>query len=152
MSDTLKTLQCPSAQPDMPGARAFGVILGTVEAPQVAYLKPEAVVDLSRLKKLGVAHPTEVFRLAATCEGSRCAHFDGHHCTLGRRVAEMLPPVVESLPLCSVRPECRWYHEHGGEACLRCPQVITLAHRKGDMLAVATPPDPRRATGEIVAM
>jgi hypothetical protein len=133
---------CPSAQPDMLGARAFGVILGSTEVPQVAYLKAEATVDLSRLRRLRDLEPTEVFRIAARCEESRCAHFNGTRCTLAQRIVEQLPPVVDALPPCTVRSSCRWYLEQGKEACFRCPQLVTVSHLDDLNLRRAAAPPP----------
>jgi hypothetical protein len=129
--------ECPSAQPDMLGARVFGVITGSAGVPRVAYLSAEAKIDISRLKDLRGAKPTEVFRIAATCEESRCAHFDGARCNLARRIVERLDRVVDALPPCTVRASCRWYLEQGSAACLRCPQVITLAHVADERLTSA---------------
>jgi hypothetical protein len=141
MAEKASALECPSAQPDMVGARVFGVIVGATEQPEVAYLKREATVNLSRLKGMGAVKVTEVFRIAATCEQSRCVHFDGSRCSLGGRIVEHLQPVVDALPPCTVRPTCRWYAEQGREVCLRCPQLVTLAHRKEEILSqVASPP------------
>jgi hypothetical protein len=72
--------------------------------------------------------PTEVFRLAATCAEHKCPHFDGADCRLATRVAKMLPPVVDSLPPCVIRKECRWFSQEGAAACMRCPQVTTLSY------------------------
>lgn len=121
-----RTLDCPSAQADMPGARVFGIVLGTKHEPQVAYLAVKSKVDLSRLLANGMVKPTEAYRIAATCETSRCAHFDGRRCTLAQRIASELPQVVDTLPACTVRATCRWYSEQGAHACLRCPQIVTL--------------------------
>ncbi|MGO8854340.1 MAG: hypothetical protein ACLQO1_01315 [Steroidobacteraceae bacterium] len=131
---------CPSAQPDMLGARAFGIILGSTEAPEVAYLKAEATIDLSRLTRLHNLEPTEVFRIAAKCEESRCAHFNGTRCTLAERIIEQLPPVVDALPPCTVRSTCRWYFEQGKEACIRCPQLVTVSHLDDLRLRIAAEP------------
>lgn len=131
---------CPSAQPDMVQARVFGVVVGTAAKPEVAYLKPEVTVDFSQIRDLHDAKVTEIFRIAAICEESRCAHFSGNRCTLGDRVVRQLEPVVDVLPPCTVRVTCRWFLEHGREICYRCPQVVTLAHRDdGNQLRVARP-------------
>jgi hypothetical protein len=60
-------LTCPSAQPDMEGARIIGVIGGTPAAPQIAYLEHGVQIDESVARGLGVLEPTEVFRYAAKC-------------------------------------------------------------------------------------
>jgi hypothetical protein len=131
---------CPSAQPDMEGARVFGVLGGTPEEPRVAYLKQSAVVDASMLERLGSIPPTQVFRFAARCEESRCVHYDGARCTLAQRIVDKLDPVVDTLPACLIRPTCRWYSEQGGEACRRCPQVVTMIPRGDDKLTQAALP------------
>src|SRR5215831_8020770 len=134
MLEQKQRLSCPSAQPDMEGARVFGVIGGSVEEPRVAYLKESAVVDESTFGTLGALQPTHVFRFAARCEEHRCAHYNGQRCTLVQRIVEKLDPVVDLLPSCVVRPTCRWFAEVGSEACRRCPQVITLIPKADDKL------------------
>jgi hypothetical protein len=63
----------------------------------------------------------------ATCESSRCTHFDGARCRLATRIIASLPEVTERLPPCTIRPSCRWHQQEGGAACRRCPQVVTLS-------------------------
>lgn len=126
MTAGTRDLTCPSAQPDMAGARVIGVVGGTPEEPQVGYLAHDAAVDLSMVGELGSLDVTHVFRFAATCEEHRCAHFAGGQCSLARRIVEQLPEVVELLPRCQVRTTCRWFAEQGAAACRRCPQVVTL--------------------------
>ena len=84
--------------------------------------------------------PTEVFRYAARCEGSACAQFDKGCCSLGKRIAERLAPVTDSLPSCQIRHGCRWYAEIGGAACLRCPQVMTVVPADQSELAMVARP------------
>lgn len=140
MSQETGGVSCPSAQPDMDGARVFGVLTGTPEEPRVAYLKQHAVVDNAMLARLGSIPPTQVFRFAARCEESRCIHFDGARCSLAQRIVEKLEPVVDVLPACLIRPTCRWYSEQGGEACRRCPQVVTMIPKADDKLNEAALP------------
>lgn len=134
MSKEIRELSCPSAQPDMDGARVFGVIGGSETEPRVAYLKESAVVDSSLFEKLGPLKPTHMFRFAAKCEESRCAHYNGERCTLAQHIVKMLDPVVDLLPPCLIRPTCRWFAEAGREACLRCPQVVTMIPKGHDKL------------------
>jgi hypothetical protein len=142
MSQPSDSLSCPSAQPDMEGARVFGVIGGTPEAPRVAYLTGGATVDPTTLSTLGSIKATEVFRFAARCEENRCVHYADHRCALARRIVEQLDPVVDALPPCLVRTTCRWFAEQGGEACRRCPQVVTVVPPADERLARAAAPDP----------
>jgi hypothetical protein len=126
----------------MEGARIFGVISGTAEAPRVSYLRSSTTVGPDTLQHLGGLKPTEVFRYAATCEERRCSHFDGARCTLVSRIVRFLDPVTTTLPPCTIRPTCRWYAEEGSAACFRCPQVVTSNARVGEALRqAATPPD-----------
>lgn len=135
-------LSCPSAQPDMADARVIGVLSGTSEAPRVAYLKDEARIDPANLPDLGPLEQTQVFRFAARCEETHCAQFREGRCSLGARIVAGLDPVVDALPSCLIRATCRWHAEQGREACLRCPQVVTLVpHGQGPLAAVAARPD-----------
>lgn len=134
-------LVCPSAQPDMEGARIFGVVGGTAAAPEVAYLKSDAAVTPEMLEQLGGLNPTHVFRFAARCEEGRCGQYKDGRCSLGQRIAEMLPPVTEALPSCQIRTSCRWYEEVGAAACRRCPQVVTIVPMDQPELREAARPE-----------
>jgi hypothetical protein len=138
---------CPSAQPDMLEARVFGVVAPGAPHPRVGYLAEPTPLTPELLDLLGDIKPTEVLRIAAHCEESRCSHFDGAHCTLAKRLKEALAPVTERLPPCTIRSTCRWYAEQGGEICLRCPQIVTLNAGSGDanLRAAAAPPRDARA-------
>jgi hypothetical protein len=127
-------LKCPSAQPGMGDVQVLGVISRDGEKAALAYLdEPVAPTPemLALAEPLPVSH---VFRLSARCEESKCTHFDGARCQLAVRIAKMLPEVVDSLPACSIRPECRWFRQEGRAACLRCPQIITGTYEADDVL------------------
>ena len=123
--DPERPLLCPSAQPSMDAPRLLGVVEPTDEGPRVAYLNEEVPVTEDLLAQTLPASPTEVFRFSATCESSRCTHFDGTRCKLAMRIVQRLPVVVEALPICLIRSSCRWFAQEGRAACLRCPQVVT---------------------------
>lgn len=125
-------LMCPSAQPDMAGARVLGVVGGTVEAAQVAYVNEPLPVSDELLASTAPLKPTEVFRFAAHCEGKACRHFDGTNCNLATRIVQILPAVVDALPACLIRPTCRWYQQEGRAACMRCPQVVTESYEPSE--------------------
>jgi hypothetical protein len=118
-------LYCPSAQPEMENCRVIGVVSGTADAAQVAYVNEHVPASAELLAKAAPLKPTQVFRMAAHCEGKACRHFDGTNCNLATRIVQILPAVVEALPACAIRVNCRWYRQEGRPACLRCPQVIT---------------------------
>jgi hypothetical protein len=136
----MSPLLCPSAQPDMEDARILGVLGGPPGAPRISYLDwPQPVSD----ELLALAHPlppAEVYRFAARCEGRACRHFDGDNCNLATRIVQILPAVVDSLPACKIRLECRWYQQEGRVACLRCPQVITQVEGAGEQYRRAAAP------------
>ena len=124
--NAIKTVPfCPSARPELPSSIVFGVVSGTAKEPCVAYLEqPQPVTD-ELMALAGSVTPTEVFRTAAPCATEKCQHFDGKDCRLATRVVKSLPAVVEELPPCSIRRNCRWWQQEGKAACMRCPQVIT---------------------------
>ena len=78
---------CPSAQPDWKGAKVFGVVGGTPDAPETAYLATPAPVSDELLKLADPVSPDEVFRIAAPCACSGCGHFDSEEssCRLAQR-------------------------------------------------------------------
>jgi hypothetical protein len=109
----------------MGDVQILGVISRDAEVPQVAYLE-ESMPSTPEI--LALAAPLEVdqvFRLSARCEEKKCTHFDGHDCQLAVRIARMLPEVVDHLPACNIRPDCRWFKQEGRAACVRCPQIVT---------------------------
>ncbi|MEH2007844.1 hypothetical protein [Nostoc sp.] len=63
--------------------------------------------------------------MATACAAKVCLHFDGQDCRLAKQIAEKLPAVIQELPPCSIRRDCRWWQQEGKAACMRCPQVIT---------------------------
>ena len=119
---------CPSAQPGMDRAMVLGVVQQDGPRPVVEYLNARVPATPQILALAAPLKPTEVFRLAATCAEHKCPHFDGADCRLATRVAKMLPPVVDSLPPCTIRKECRWFVQEGAAACMRCPEITTISY------------------------
>jgi hypothetical protein len=119
---------CPSAQPGMDRAMVLGVVQQDRPRPVVEYLNARVPATPEILALAAPLKPTEVFRLAATCAEHKCPHFDGADCRLATRVAKMLPPVVDSLPPCAIRKECRWFAQEGAAACMRCPEITTISY------------------------
>jgi hypothetical protein len=118
---------CPSAEPHMEGSTVLGVVGGTPEQPRLAYLAEPRPVTEELLALSVPVLPTAIFRFGASCVGHACRHFDGADCRLATRIVQLLPPVVDGLPACHLRPHCRWWQQEGKAACLRCPQVVTDA-------------------------
>jgi hypothetical protein len=124
----------------MPEGRVFGVIGGTAAEPRLAYLDEPAPATGDLLALAGEVQPTEVFRMAAPCVESKCTHFDGRNCGLATRIVQILPAVVDALPHCVIRKDCRWFQQEGKSACTRCPQVVTLnCAASEEMVQAATP-------------
>ena len=141
MSTPRQTL-CPSAQPDMVGSKVFGVVGGTAEAPEVAYLaEPQPVTD-ELLALARPVTPTEVFRIAAPCSGGGCKHFSAEQskCNLVEKTVRWASGGVEKLPACSIRPDCKWWQQEGRAACMRCPQVVTDRFQAPAAIAKAADP------------
>ena len=135
-----EALFCPSAQPDWEGAKAFGVVMGTVTVPAVSYLAQVLPMSQQLVELTRPVSPGEVFRIAAPCATDRCQHFEDGHCQLVSRTIAHLEPVTEKLPQCLIRVSCRWWNEHGKEACYRCPQVVTNSFSRDEkIILVATP-------------
>lgn len=119
---------CPSAQPGMDQCRVLGVVQRDSTAPMLQYLNEHVPATPEVLAMAAPLKPTEVFRLAATCAEHQCPHFDGADCRLAARIVRILPAVVNTLPPCLIRKECRWYSQEGGAACKRCPEVTTVSY------------------------
>jgi hypothetical protein len=119
-------LLCPSAQPNEPDARVFGVHTATEDRQRrLGYLTETIPVTQDLLDLTGQAGAPEVLRTAAPCMNGGCMNYADGACGLAGRVARMLAPVVGALPRCAIRPSCRWFREQGPAVCLRCPQVVT---------------------------
>ena len=116
---------CPSAQPDWPSARLIGVVGGTPEQAQVAFLDQPAPLSEKLLALAKPLQPTEVFRFTAPCASAACTHFGEGRCRLASKIVRLLPEATPELPPCPIRPQCRWWGQEGPSACLRCPQIVT---------------------------
>jgi hypothetical protein len=146
------TIHCPSAMEDNDDAIVFGVVGGTAERPQVAYLTARQPLTPEIQAFCAPATPAEVLRIATPCVRYRCKHFEAENCTLAQRIIQILPPVVDRIPACRLRPECRWWVQEGRAACLRCPQVVrTPSHVTDQHRQVSDPQtrvsDPRTLSG-----
>lgn len=119
-----KTIDCPSAQPEMKSSRIYGVMTGPSDNLRAGYLTETVAPTAEMLALSGEAAPTQLFRIAAPCMNHGCRHFDGS-CKLAQRIVATLPAVVNALPDCRIRETCRWFLQEGADACLRCPQVAT---------------------------
>ncbi|TPQ26953.1 nitrogen fixation protein [Methylomonas koyamae] len=130
---------CPSAQPEWDGAQVIGVMAGTPEQPEMAYLNTPQPVTEQVLAMAGPLTPAEVFRFSAPCACSGCGHFAAEEskCRLAEKVVRFTPSVTEQLPVCAIRADCRWWNQEGKAACFRCPQVVTNNLKPSDEMRLA---------------
>lgn len=82
--------------------------------------------------------PESRFRFSGPCIETGCANWAGH-CRFGASLLDH-PPQVAEPPSCGIRDSCRWHVQHGLDACLRCPGVITE-------VVIETGPEPVAAPG-----
>lgn len=135
------SLLCPSAQPTVKGAVAIGIVGGTPTEPFMRPLERPLAVTEELLRLTAPVEPTEVFRFAAPCLCTRCAHFAQSKCGLAAKVVHMLPEAVETLPECDLRSRCRWFAQEGADACMRCPQVVTDDVSRSPAMRFAADPE-----------
>src|SRR5215469_9093503 len=118
-------LLCPAVEycdPEIEGTIvAYGDILGSPEAPKVAYYR-EAISITREIRdswKQGPINPGELFRTAGRCK--KCTrHWNGSSCNLIARWVDALP-ADPKLPACPIRRQCRGWAEQEAAACRRCP-------------------------------
>lgn len=133
---------CPSARPEWEGSQVIGVMGGSVDKPEMAYLhSPQPVTD-ELLEMAKPVNPAEVFRFSAPCACSGCGHFaaEDSKCRLAEKVVRWVPKVVDQLPACGIRPDCRWWQQEGRSACFRCPQVVTIDLLPSEEMRMAADP------------
>jgi len=128
----------------MPGAKVFGVVGGTVDAPHVTWLEHPVPVTEEILALAGPVPPAQVMRFTAPCQEKACCHFDGHDCRLGAKLVQLLPAADATLPPCQIRAVCRWFVQEGKAACQRCPQIVTFSLNPTPELSLAATPDGQR--------
>ncbi len=112
----------------MDNCRVLGVVQQDGPAPRIVYLNELLPATDDVLALSAPLKPTEVYRLSATCAEHKCLHFDGADCRLATRIVQILPAVVDALPPCTIRKDCRWFSQEGGAACRRCPEVTTVSY------------------------
>lgn len=148
---TMDALLCPSSQPEVDGVRVLGVVQQAGHGPEVNYLDQPVAATADLLALAAPLRPTEVYRLAAKCQTNRCPHFDGTNCGLATRIVQILPAVVDQLPACLIRSECRWFRQEGAAACRRCPQISTVNYHVSEtMQDVIKLPPAGEATLELI--
>jgi hypothetical protein len=125
LSDTRRHLSCPSAR-CTPGATLLGVMMPD---GRVAFARDRIVVTEAFAEAAAdTGSPERRFRFASACVRGACRQWRGDRCGVIEDVlASDLPPgsTSSTLPQCSIRPDCRWFHQAGAAACQACPLVVT---------------------------
>jgi hypothetical protein len=111
-------LLCPSA-PAAEGATLLGI--ANLDG-SLAFVTPPHNVDRELLGRLG-PDPEARFRFAQPCIETSCKNWTGNNCALIERLTSDQEPPRSELPVCSIRPQCRWFDERGPNACAVCPRV-----------------------------
>ena len=117
-------MMCPSA-PAEEGAQLLGMIR---QDGSVAYVKDKIAVTKEFVDLTGTGRePEQRFRFTSPCQESACAQWVGGQCGLPDKLSGLVPrlDVGESLPRCTIRARCRWFHQAGADACRICPSVAT---------------------------
>jgi hypothetical protein len=140
-----RQILCPSAQPEWQGSQVIGVVGGTADAPEVAYLKQAQPVTPELLELAQPVRPAEVFRFASPCIHGACPHYatEEAKCKIAQKVVRWAPVVVDKLPACTIRPTCRWWQQEGRAACMRCPQVVTDSFDTSEVVRKTADPSVR---------
>jgi hypothetical protein len=149
LANPISSTLCPSSQTNIENSFVFGVVEGTVQEPQVSYLDRSLPLNEDVLALSGSIKPTEMFRIAGSCQHKACRHFDGTDCRLAKRIVQQLPAAVETLPACQIRSNCRWWKQEGKSACFRCPQVVTDSYHASELYQQVADPNLYDSIGEL---
>jgi hypothetical protein len=86
--------------------------------------------------------PEKRFRFSGPCAQGSCQQWTGNRCgVIDRVLIQAVDLASTTLPNCSIRSQCRWFHQSGAEACAVCPEVITdLRHAATNDGLVVIPP------------
>lgn len=115
------------------GAKLIGV---KIDNDIFDFLKENIVVDEDLFDVMtAISNPERRFRFSNVCLESGCKHWQGESCGCLRKVLKDIENLSLSkdttLPQCSIRDKCRWFHQEGRRACDVCP---LLAIKDKDMI------------------
>jgi hypothetical protein len=118
-------LLCPSARAKE-GARLIGIRQddGTISILPTALSVDADFLENTRLLE---EPPEQRFRFANKCVETGCVQWTGKSCGVADEMVRHLNRVAPdpTLRACAIRPQCRWHHQSGAEACQMCTYVIT---------------------------
>ena len=115
---------CPSHD-CQPGTILLGIVMrdGRVAFSTDRIIVNEEFVQIARTGRT----PEKRFRFGGQCVQSGCKQWTGGRCGVIDRIIESVDETIDTtdLPVCSIRPQCRWFYQSGAEACAICPEVVT---------------------------
>lgn len=117
-------LLCPSHAP-----KAGNILLGYVEKEgTINFINNRLIVDQNFIDEASKGRDlSKRFRFAGNCSKNGCGHWDknGSKCSLIKQINDRFETFeANSLPSCSIRNQCVWFHQSGSEACSNCTFVI----------------------------
>jgi hypothetical protein len=127
---------CPSAMPKK-GAKLLGIVIGRSKTQ--IFPAPLDVDNAFFEQGTPVGPLDERFRFIAPCVERGCNKWSGSQCNLIKRAVTKATG-HSPIPKCSMRRECRWFFQHGEEACRICPQIV---RRQRFVWSEDPPPDER---------
>jgi hypothetical protein len=103
-------------------ARLIGIVQGD---GSVAFLGQPLTIDRQFVDVAAQGRPAELrFRFASPCAKSGCANWSGCGCGIATSITQSIAAAASELPNCGIRPQCRWFREHGARACAVCPEIV----------------------------
>jgi hypothetical protein len=130
MSKEASNFMCPSSHCEE-GAILLGIVK---ENGKVSIASGKIVINKSfvdQAKKGGI--PEERFRFSNTCQSKKCQQWVEGRCSVidfaTNALAEKVMVDNNSVinKKCAIRPNCRWFNQAGYQACLVCPEIVTLS-------------------------
>lgn len=115
---------CPSSVMQE-GAVLLGIVMPD---GNIAYAKDRIEVDANFAAGASSGNPAEQrFRFSSPCMKGACKQWTNGGCGIIEAIVAEAPvkTVAHSLPLCSIRDDCRWFAQRGSKSCEVCPMVIT---------------------------
>lgn len=71
--------------------------------------------------------PEEMYRFVGLCARSNCSNWHNNNCSVATRIAKvaMEEKLEKDLPVCGIRPSCRWFAQEQSNACRICRFIVT---------------------------
>lgn len=116
-------IMCPSSR-----CKQGSKLLGIRQDGMISILPQVLDIDENFIAGANEGTPAEQrFRFANKCVEGGCKQWTGSRCGVIDKMIGYMNIVADTneLPVCSIRPQCRWFLQLGAEACKICPYVIT---------------------------